>query len=567
MSEPAVLNYYAVLFLDVLGQRDSLRALRALPRNPREQEATLRVLQGTVGFIKTLRDYFINYFDEASRSVIDSGSLPENQRRLLKDLRRMEPKIRGFSDCAVISISLRDADKSPAAVNELFAALYGACGLASLSLSLGHALRGGVEVGLGMEVEAGEAYGPALERAAGLEARMASYPRLLVGADLLKFLQAVIDEGQKTPHQRVAAGVARECMKLVARDSDQLPILDFLGAGVREKAGTVIQTNVVRDAYTFVVREHERFASVHDVKLSGRYARLRSYFESRLALWGIEPQPSPDLATWGSTTTWDEAGFLSDQAATDAVASERSNPRWYSVAVRLSAFLHRRKYEVKPRVADPRHLIAATLLTRALSTYEAAVLLAFRGMRSETEVLLRTLLEIMFMQGALKERPETAADMIKADDFYRLRAYKGILKAPTIVPDAPDDIPAEIARLKGRVKEHGVQGIAVAKFAEWALCLEEYETIYRSLSLPAHVQLRDLSRHFKADENVILWGPEHPAARDLLPLGMQVLSKIVEDFAKILDADLGMEWVELVGEVRRLSGERITSSTVKGEAS
>ena len=49
---------------------------------------------------------------------------------------------------------------------------------------MGRPLRGGIDVGLGLEITADEVYGPALERAHYLESRLADYPCVLVGDEL-----------------------------------------------------------------------------------------------------------------------------------------------------------------------------------------------------------------------------------------------------------------------------------------------------------------------------------------------------------------------------------------------
>lgn len=48
---------------------------------------------------------------------------------------------------------------------------------------------------------------------------------------------------------------------------------------------------MVKPAYDFVLSEQERVNQNGDPKLMARYKAFRKYFESRLALWGLEARP------------------------------------------------------------------------------------------------------------------------------------------------------------------------------------------------------------------------------------------------------------------------------------
>jgi hypothetical protein len=51
-------------------------------------------------------------------------------------------------------------------------------------------------------------------------------------------------------------------------------------------------TQMVLPAYSFVLAEQKRVGSEGREELIKRYALLRSYFESRLALWGLKTNSS-----------------------------------------------------------------------------------------------------------------------------------------------------------------------------------------------------------------------------------------------------------------------------------
>ena len=247
-------------------------------------------------------------------------------------------------------------------------------------------------------------------------------------------------------------------------------------------------------------------------------------------------------------STWDELGFLSDEAERDALASCRNNPKSVIPAFRLAKHLHERLNEFKPQAGNLRHLVSSLILTRALSLYEGIILLSLRGMRPESEVLLRALLEMMFMQAAVRRQPETAEHLVKSDDDQRVKLFRGILNTvtdaekPKVLASATRGLEEAEARLAG----HGVKGLAVAELAKRGGLSNLYETVYRVLSLPTHGQLRDLEDYVRrgeaSDPSIINWGPDHPAAKQTNVSAMAMLIEIAEHFAAVVGADLGSEW-------------------------
>jgi len=77
---------------------------------------------------------------------------------------------------------------------------------------------------------------------------------------------------------------------MIATDTDGNRILDYLGPVVVEHAGPDHGRLLIQPAYNFVLAEQKRVLAKGDPELIGRYVLLRSYFESRLAPWGVEVQ-------------------------------------------------------------------------------------------------------------------------------------------------------------------------------------------------------------------------------------------------------------------------------------
>lgn len=61
------------------------------------------------------------------------------------------------------------------------------------------AFRAGVEVGLGTELDNGEIYGPVLYKAYELESKVAEYPRIVVGKELINYLTTLVNAHEQLP--------------------------------------------------------------------------------------------------------------------------------------------------------------------------------------------------------------------------------------------------------------------------------------------------------------------------------------------------------------------------------
>ncbi len=142
-----------------------------------------------------------------------------------------------------------------------------------------------------MDIEEGEIYGPALARAYNLESRIAQYPRIVIGEELIRYLQmiAMIAEHQEpTGEEKAHAEFAAKSMGLLAVDDDGRTFLDWLGSDIRNAFQQ--DTGLVLRAYDFIIQESIKHKGDRNSKLGFRYTLLRNYIESRLPAWGISLQ-------------------------------------------------------------------------------------------------------------------------------------------------------------------------------------------------------------------------------------------------------------------------------------
>jgi hypothetical protein len=283
MDKKAVLeiNYYLVAFIDILGQQEVMKEFKGLPdTNNKEQMAQfINIAKNTFGLIDSFHQSFNTYFDAFTNMQKVSP--------LSKIIKSNDIKFQRFSDGLVIFLSLR-TDKNTLPLEGIFGVLAACAGIFLLWLSQGRPLRGGIEIGLGVEMNENEIYGPVVAEAYNIESKIAQYPRLVVGEELKRYLfvHAKDDPNGSDIHSKLRIEFAKICLDLLAQDDDGFAIIDYLGEGFKKNVAK--ETGVeqfVLSAHEFVVKQSHIWQQQKDSKHAFRYSLLRNYIEARLPIW------------------------------------------------------------------------------------------------------------------------------------------------------------------------------------------------------------------------------------------------------------------------------------------
>lgn len=283
-------SYYCIAFLDILGQKDEILSLSDLPLPQEDKTNTIHVLRSTVGTVLLLRKAFRDIFAEFDKDSGRFDSLPPEQRAEAIKIRHNEAKIRGVSDSIIITVPIIHDGEFASSVISIYRSFCAICVMFMLTLTVGKSLRGGVDIGWGIPLPdtPEEVYGSALVKAYSLENKTAKYPRVVVGDRLLKYLEDMKALSPDNGNRGAAIMYADKCSKLITTDYDYQNTVDIIGEEMRSTEGAVT-SEMVEKGYKYVVETHKRLVIAGDRKLSSRYGSLRSYLESRLHLWNIQP--------------------------------------------------------------------------------------------------------------------------------------------------------------------------------------------------------------------------------------------------------------------------------------
>jgi len=270
---------YAAAFMDLMGQKDRILALDRMPTNEVELKRAQGILRDSLGVVLDIRRKF-RESTEKYRVIEDER--PEIPAQLRKSLRcELKTFDIGVSDSFILAVPMDNPerpDEACVAIRMLIAAVGG---MMMDAHSSGRPLRAGVDIGVGVRLDNGELYGPALVRPYVLESKIADYPRAVVGSTLRDFL---VDTCASTS-TNVADGHARvhasKALQMVGDDHDGLQIVDYLGPSFQRREMAKYAFRVER----FANESRDYFTSRGDSKLSNRYGRLKHYVDSRLPAW------------------------------------------------------------------------------------------------------------------------------------------------------------------------------------------------------------------------------------------------------------------------------------------
>ena len=288
-------NYYLVAFIDILGQKEALQKFAGLPdrENAAEMQEFVNLLKQTFGRVSNFNKSFEGFFASYTNTPPQIKNLTPDQKKIFRELKGNRIKFQRFTDGIVVFVSLSN-ETSKLPIQSVWGTLSACAAIFLLWLSLGHPLRGGVEIGLGAEMYQNEIYGPVVAEAYKLESQVAQYPRVVAGKTLQQYLLQHMAVDGNDIYSRATRSMAELCSDLLVYDEDGYLILDYLGETFRKNFTGDSNADLPHKAYQFLLSESQKWKQMNNTNLAFRYRLIRNYFEAMLPNW-------PDLQDESNT--------------------------------------------------------------------------------------------------------------------------------------------------------------------------------------------------------------------------------------------------------------------------
>lgn len=278
-------GFYFVAFVDLLGQREKLaRFGGTAPKTDQEKLAFDEAMADTGDVIRNVRESVDRWLTAGKRPSDEAlAKMAPERREEFARITTHEAFQTGFSDSFVVAFPLQvdgvDERLSRArAAYDLWSALLGLAVLSLESIAQGIPWRAGMDVGIGMNIQPNEVYGPVLLSAYSLESTVAEYPRAVLGRGLLDYLTYLKRLPADEPLDAFAARMAVGSNEFICTSSDGWPKLHIVSPAVLRAAPDLPQKKRLAHRW---VREQVAFHwSRSDEKLFRRYSRLAHYFDA-----------------------------------------------------------------------------------------------------------------------------------------------------------------------------------------------------------------------------------------------------------------------------------------------
>lgn len=286
---------YVVAYVDILGQEERLKGFPKLIHNlnPEYIDELTRAIKDTYGKVNVVRRLFEGFLKEDNELRIDDSryqSLSQKQKDEFQRIRYSRIDVRCFSDATVFYAPLRNA-KGVLTLVPILQMLCGSAMSILFSLAKGIAIRGGIEIGVALDFPNFGIYGSAYYGAYELESKVAKYPRIVLGDELIRYLSICRSNDGNDPETISNRTFADMCSRMICEDVDGRPIVDFLSPDIPlmfkhyTDTKTLAMLKQKRDeGLGFVRKEQERLKKSQDSKdseLAFHYAHLMDYYIER----------------------------------------------------------------------------------------------------------------------------------------------------------------------------------------------------------------------------------------------------------------------------------------------
>jgi Family of unknown function (DUF5677) len=239
-----------------------------------------------------------------------------------------------------------------------------------------------------------------------------------------------------------------------------------------------------------------------------------------------------------------DSGFFSNEASEKGKAIKREHKQLFFYLEEVNAHAHRYRGLWRIKSRHLKGLFAAALFHRALTAYQALILLAQKGFASEARATCRNILEAKFKLAFLFVEPEAAVLLIAAGEKKRADRLRSMKSGDLPVPEAlkNQDWDAVIAKAEEHLKD--AKGVkrklpSMRDIAEKCGLEQDYLGYYSLFSEATHSGHIELDGYLKFNAEgtaveTLLYGPEDGDWVDLVTLqGASYLIDCMEISARI----------------------------------
>ncbi len=250
---------------------------------------------------------------------------------------------------------------------------------------------------------------------------------------------------------------------------------------------------------------------------------------------------------------FDTIGFLSSEVDKQHNEIKSAYPEQYALTMKVNTFCQGLQYELEFHTDSNDQILAATLFARSVSTYQAFIILLLKGMQDQASMVLRCLMECVFLLVAISKNPGYSEKIAKSDQAAYKKSrnkLKRFLERHNPNHSDLSIIEDQIQEVSQVIADHNCKQFRISDIAKDADLEDWYDIVYSVLCEAVHSSPRSLEELLAIEDNKITCLRNHPRSDDLDPLfitGLNIMLFSIEAISSILNKDT----IEFTGELRK----------------
>lgn len=240
---------------------------------------------------------------------------------------------------------------------------------------------------------------------------------------------------------------------------------------------------------------------------------------------------------------FDEKGFLSTSIDDFSKSVQVQYSKFFELSHQINELAHAIKFELKVHNRDRQEFLAATLFLRLLNGFEVVVILGIKGLLFEAKVVLRSVIESLFILKLLCEEEAFALEYLGSSKVQSLK-WMNIAREtqdPNFESLRQYATSEVMETLRKEIEQHALRKLNVEPIAKRAGLHHFYNTQYRLLSEQVHCLPISLDPFMVQDEDGELssfdWGPKHDDLDVVLFTNVQMLLVALEAITQLFEVN------------------------------
>ena len=239
-----------------------------------------------------------------------------------------------------------------------------------------------------------------------------------------------------------------------------------------------------------------------------------------------------------------ERGFLGQDVECIRVEIVSRHKPYFDLAYDVNGFCQRTKFLLQVHTQDGQEVIAASLLIKMLSDFQAAIIVLERGLVLQGEELLRCALEALFLVQRVADDPSFMATWAKTDEKDRLRMFEAVQADLARLPPAvsASALQEKIDQVRALIETDKIRKLRVADIMNDA-DVAWLPSLYMLWSLPVHSAPRAVEGYVQEGPpgtgiSALKWGPSEDDLDFTLAMGIVVMLATWKPLAKVFSFDV-----------------------------